>query len=183
MMLALAVVVGMIAAKLAGGKLRMLVDPGFRALALPVASVLLQAGAGWAAPHLPWPAEAWYPGLVCLTYGMNLAFCVFNRKLWLGSLLAALGTLGNLTVITLNGWRMPVAAAAAAHGTERLGYFFADGSARWTWLGDVIPLPLPVVGGYVSLGDLLLCAGVIAWVVARCLKAGRKFTSGPEAAR
>lgn len=182
MILALAVAVGLIAAKLAGGKLRLLVDPGFRALALPVASALLQAGAGWAAPHLPWPAEAWYPGLVCLTYGMNLVFCVFNRKLWLGSLLAALGTLGNLTVIALNGWRMPVA-AAAFQGAPRLGYCPLDGLTRWAWLGDVIPLPLPVVGGVISVGDLLLCAGVIAWVVARCLKGGRKFAPGPEATR
>lgn len=183
MMLALAVAVGLVAAKQAGGRLRLLVDPGFRALALPVVSVLLQAGAVWAAPRLPWPAEAWYPALICLTYGMNLLFCVVNRKLWLGSLLAALGTLSNLAVIALNGWRMPVAAAAAALGTERLGYSFLDGATRWAWLGDVIPLPLPVVGGYLSVGDLLLCAGVIAWVVARCLRGGRKFPSGPEATR
>ena len=95
-----------------------------------------------------------------------------NYRLWWGTLGIALGTISNFTVIAANGWRMPVSPVAANLSqiiapAERLGYFMATPSAKLMFLGDIIPLPIPLIAGYLSVGDILLSVGVVLLIYHR----------------
>jgi hypothetical protein len=179
MILLLAVGIGWMLGKLAGGQARRLADPGFRGLALPIIAVALQALTGPAAQIIPGDPQRWYPYVVIVSYGANVLFALRNLSPLYGSLPVLLGTLGNFIVIAANRWHMPVAPSAAAlpqilAPAQRLGYALADETTRLLWLGDIMAVPVPLIGGYLSIGDLLLCLGVgalIRW---------RMVTPGPE---
>jgi hypothetical protein len=119
----------------------------------------------WAPPWLrPW-------GLFVVVVS-NLAIVVFiavNRHLP-GLLLADLGLVLNLAVIVANG-AMPVSAAAArsaglgAPGPGELRHEVLDEDTALPWLGDVIPEP--GLREVLSVGDLLLAAGIAHLVYAR----------------
>jgi uncharacterized protein DUF5317 len=105
------------------------------------------------------------------SYGLLVAFAWVNRRLpalWL----VMIGLVLNILVIGMNGG-MPVSASAletAGAGAEGL---LGAGTAKHhlmgpgdslTPLGDVIGIPSPV-GAVISIGDVLLYAGVAALVV------------------
>ncbi|MCI0686139.1 MAG: DUF5317 domain-containing protein [Sporichthyaceae bacterium] len=110
-----------------------------------------------------------------LGYGLLAPFLTAN--LWLpGVALAALGVAANALVITVNG-AMPVAIGAvrAVQAPVSDGALRAELDRPWPddprhawagpdttldWLGDVIPIPLPLRAEVVSVGDLLIAAGV-----------------------
>lgn len=172
MILLAAIGIAWIIGKLLGGKSRLLADPGFRGLALPIIAVILQSLTGIAARFIPVDPYLWYPYVVVVSYGANVLFALMNLVPLYGSLLVLLGTLGNFVVIAANGWRMPVAPSAAAlpqilAPAQRLGYAIADEATRFLWLGDTIAVPLPLIGGYMSIGDVLLCLGVAALILWR----------------
>ena len=172
MILLLGVLLGWAAGRILGGATARLADPGFRWLWLPIASAVIQMCTTPLSRLIPLPAESWYGFVVILTYGANAAFALANLRPLAGSLPILMGTLGNFAVIAANGWRMPVAPSALqlpqlVAPAERLGYYMADSSTRLLWLGDVLPLPLPLVGGYMSLGDILLFLGVAVLIAGR----------------
>ncbi len=174
MILLLGVLLGWAAGRILGGATARLADPGFRWLWLPIASAVIQMCTTPLSRLIPLPAESWYGFVVILTYGANAAFALANLRPLAGSLPILMGTLGNFAVIAANGWRMPVAPSALqlpqlVAPAERLGYYMADSSTRLLWLGDVLPLPLPLVGGYMSLGDILLFLGVAVLIAGRML--------------
>jgi len=111
------------------------------------------------------------PAALVGSYGMLVAFAWVNRRLpalWL----VMAGLVMNILVIGVNGG-MPVSASAietAGAGAEGL---LGAGTAKHhlmgpddslTPLGDVIGIP-PPVGAVISIGDVLLYAGVAALVV------------------
>ena len=104
--------------------------------------------------------------------GFVVAFLLHNRGVR-GTGLIALGLLANALVVLVNG-AMPVSVAAAGRAgvtTQPIlngsdpRHELADRSTRLPWLGDVVPLPLPVRPEVVSPGDVLVAAGAAQLVV------------------
>ena len=58
---------------------------------------------------------------------------------------------------------------------KQTAYIIADSSTRLAWLGDIIYLPIPLLEGFASVGDVLLAlgAGVLVFTVLRPQRAGR----------
>ena len=99
-------------------------------------------------------------------------FLVLNRRVR-GLPLVGLGLLANTAVIGLNG-AMPVSLAATAvtgistqdilSGADSRHVVAGDGT-HLRWLGDVVPVLLPLHPEVVSLGDVLVAAGLAELVV------------------
>lgn len=158
-LIALAVVIGFVA----GGSLRPFEHVRIHWWGAALVGVLLQAlplsgGLGSAA--------------VVASYGLLIGFAVVNRRLpalWL----VIAGLLLNLAVIGLNGG-MPVSTSALrTAGADSAGLVGAGAIKHHlmrpddvlTPLADVIGIPSPI-GAVVSIGDLLLYAGIAILVVA-----------------
>ena len=162
-MLILAVLCALAAGWCTGGRLSRFEGAGLRLLPLPVAALLLQRFF-----LRPWT--------LLLSYGLLLVFLVCNRHLKKTALFLGAGSLCNLTVIAANGWRMPVAAWAAAlmsdEGSAALlsdaipMYAAADAHTRLLFLGDILYCPIPPFQGFASIGDILLALGVFFCLMA-----------------
>jgi hypothetical protein len=125
---------------------------------------------GLAVQGLVSPSGVWSARLVALAaYGLLLAFVVINRRLP-GAFLMAIGLVVNLAVMLPSG-SMPVSGTAIrlAGGHDLTiadpRHHLATQGEVLTPLGDAIPLPEPI-GVVVSLGDLMIYAGVALLVVA-----------------
>ena len=106
------------------------------------------------------------------SYGLLIAFAWVNRRLpalWL----VMAGLILNLLVIGVNGG-MPVSAGALETAGARAEGLLGAGTAKHhlmgpgdtlTPLGDVIGIP-PPIGAVISIGDVLLYAGVAVLVIA-----------------
>lgn len=108
------------------------------------------------------------------------AFLLANRGIR-GTGLVALGLLANALVVGANG-AMPVSEVASGRAgvsTQDLltgadsRHELAGASTRLPWLGDVVPVPLPVRPEVVSPGDVLLAAG-LAQLVVLGMRGGRR---------
>lgn len=162
-MLILSVLCSIAVGWLSGGRLSRYEDAGLTWLGLPVAGLLMQEVL---LPRL----TGLHALLVPLSYALLLLFLWKNRHLRKTALLCGLGWGCNALVICANGFRMPVAAGAAAHlspeGLARLTageipmYALAGGDTRLLFLGDVLYCPLPLLSGFASVGDLLLAVGL-----------------------
>lgn len=113
-----------------------------------------------------------YPIGLVTSAALALAFLVRNRGVR-GTGLIALGLLSNALVVAVNG-SMPVSLYAAARaGTDITDittgadprHEVASGATHLSWLGDVVPVRLPVRPEVVSPGDVLLSAGVAQLIV------------------
>lgn len=116
------------------------------------------------------PAHA--AGLVA-SAGCVVGFLLANRGVR-GTGLVALGLGANALVVGLNG-AMPVSAAAldrAGSGATVSGprHEPSGSGTRLPWLGDVVPVLLPLRPEVVSPGDVLVAAGVAQVVVAGMLR-------------
>jgi hypothetical protein len=108
-----------------------------------------------------------YPLGLALSAGLVVWFLSRNRGIR-GTGLVALGLLGNALVVGANG-AMPVsrdASTRAGIGIQDLltgqdaRHEPAGASTRLRWLGDVLPVPLPLRPEVVSPGDVLVAAGL-----------------------
>ena len=128
-----------------------------------------------------------YPLGLAASALLVLAFLARNRGLR-GTGLVALGLLLNAVVVGANG-AMPVSSDAAGRAGVSLQtlltgadlrHVLADDSTRLLWLGDVIPVPLPVRPEVVSPGDVLIAAGLGQLVVVGMLIRRRQpLPAGP----
>ncbi len=134
-----------------------------RAVRLLVAAAAVQLGTSVLAPE---SGLARGSSLVATT--LLVALFVFGNRAVAGTPLVAAGLLLNVVVVIANG-AMPVSHWAA----ERAGLSRADlglagdamreparGSTRVRFLGDVIPVALPIRPQVVSPGDVLVAAGI-----------------------
>jgi hypothetical protein len=147
-----------------GGRVSNLAERPLRASWLLFAGVAIQAGVDLAAARGLLPDAGW-SGWILLVSSQLLvvAFLVTNRRLP-GVWLVATGLLLNVAVIAANR-AMPVdPAAIAALGLE--GVEVAPGKhtlltdeTLLPWLADIIPLPW--LRSIVSVGDLVLAAGLL----------------------
>ncbi len=160
-----------------GGRLAGLERLGLRARWLLAVALLVQLAGGVV-------GGAAYPVGLALSALLVVAFLAGNRGLRGGGLVA-LGLLANALVVGLNG-AMPVALSAAARAgvtgsqldlRNDPRHEAAGPSTRLRWLGDVVPVALPLRPEVVSPGDVLVAAG-LAQVVVVAMGATRPRT-GP----
>lgn len=141
-----------------------------RGLWLPVAGLLSEL------PFTYFPSfaakVAWL--FTGLSYLCIIVFLILNRRRWLAAVLTGVGTLCNLLVIVCNNFRMPVSQkalvmypgmTAEAVYAKKANYFIAGSGTKFYYLGDVIPVPVPLVGGFISVGDILLGLGIACFIV------------------
>jgi hypothetical protein len=157
-----AIVVGFVA----GGSLR-----PFQSLQVHWWGAALLGLALQGVPFTSEPGRSYGPIILLASYALLLAFAFVNRRLpalWL----VIAGLAMNLVVIGVNGG-MPVSAAALEvaggradrlAGTGTLKHHLMGPDDDLTPLGDVIGIP-PPIGAVISIGDVLLYAGVAALVV------------------
>ena len=175
LLVVLAVLAGLVLARLRGGSLDHLEALDLRRRRLVVLALLAQA----AGAVVGGPLHA--TGLA-VSAGLVAAFLVANRGVR-GTGLVALGLAANALVVGLNG-AMPVSTSAAARvGLSTLDvedgldprHELVDDRTRLPVLADVIALPLPLRPEVVSAGDVLVAAGLAQLVV---VGAGTRATRG-----
>jgi hypothetical protein len=157
---------------LRGGSLDRLGALPLRSRRLVVAALLAQlAGTVVGGPFYPL-------GLITSAV-LVVAFLVRNRGIR-GTGLVALGLLANALVVGANG-AMPVSAEAAGRAGTGIQDLLTGADARHEltgpgtrldWLGDVLPVPLPLRPEVISPGDVLVAAGLGQLVVLGMLGAG-----------
>ena len=152
---------------LAGGTLDRLGAVALRRRRLVLAALVAQAlGTVVGGPAFPL-------GLVVSAF-LITAFLAANRGLR-GTGLVALGLLANALVVGANG-AMPVSRDALARAgvvdpavSADVRHEPADATTVLPWLGDVVPVALPVRPEVVSPGDVLVAAGLAQLVVVAML--------------
>lgn len=167
MLLALAVVLGLVVAPLAGGRVRRLADLRFRmpwalAAALAIQVLVLSVFTG--------PSTWWRVGAYLGSYALIVAFLVANRTMP-GFRVIAAGAVLNLVAIGANAGVMPASSRAASSAglltTSR--DTFANSAVlphpRLALLGDVFAVPAswPFANVF-SVGDVLLAVGAFVAV-------------------
>jgi len=176
--LVVAVALGIIVGFVRGGSLKTFGEAHLRAVWVVFGGVAFQVGAAAAdGRDLRWLAFA----LVLASFACVFAFAALNFQLP-GMTLIALGSLCNFIVISANGG-MPVSLDALQK--VGLGNPFENGAAvkgahhaltdasRLRFLADVIPIN--VVANVVSVGDILLWAGLLLLI--------QKLMVGPRGKR
>jgi hypothetical protein len=140
--------------------------------------------------------EVWTSGssgihgaLQIASYGLGGAFVVSNLSIP-GMPVMALGGALNLAAIAFNGGVMPASRWAVARSGLTLGQGFANSAPvahpHLLWLGDVIPVPVGPLANVLSIGDLLIFAGLVFLLQRTCGRnQGKRDRSvvSPSAAR
>ncbi len=176
-MLLAGIVLGLIAGLAAGGRLDNLLAVRLRWTLLIFASLGLRLGTEAALSRDIALADHWRLPLLATAYGVLVVALWANRRLP-GIGLALVGTALNATAILVNGGFMPVwdqALAAAGLTPAEIAspihfVISADPPREFLLqagpLGDMIPIPLPLVPNVLSVGDVLLAAGLAFFVFA-----------------
>jgi hypothetical protein len=117
------------------------------------------------------------------SYALVGWFLLANRKL-IGMPLVALGVALNVVAISANGGVMPAAATALRIAGIDTSGGFANSDAvahpHLLPLGDVIPIPGPwPIGNVMSIGDLLIVAGVLILLHVTCRSRLTRAGRGP----
>jgi MFS family permease len=175
-MLTAGILIGLLLGLVSGGRLRNLADIRLRWMWLLVAAVVIRFG-----------TEALLNGQVPLVQALRLpllasAFGLLLVALWVnraypGLSLAFLGILSNAIAIVVNGGYMPIwetgllSAGLTEADVNRSFHHIIRADApdfltRAVILGDVIPVPLPIIRNVASLGDLFLSLGLAFFLFA-----------------
>jgi hypothetical protein len=179
--LALVVLVGAVAVGFAlGGDWARLTSLHLRWRRLVVGAALAQAGGALVGVlGAADPRRAYVIGLA-VSAACAAVFCARNLRV-AGVPLITLGLIANATVVAANG-AMPVSIVAAFHAGVPIADIASGQDSRheiagydtvWRSLGDVIPVPLPVRPEVVSVGDVLVAAGLAELVVVGMLRRRR----------
>lgn len=168
-------VLAIVVSLLLGGRLRNLAEVDVRGLTWAVLVVVLQFGSRYLV-DLGWTWLApWAPAIYAGSFLLLLVFIWKNRR-HPAIVLLGVGILLNGLVIAANGGKMPVSAERLAEaGLEHfieplhsglLTHQPITGETRLAFLADIYvlkpPYPLPKV---ISIGDMLLAAGAVWFVV------------------
>jgi Family of unknown function (DUF5317) len=169
MLLVLLAIACLLSVPLRGGRLRRLGDIRLRAEWAALAALLVQV---LVLGLFPGGATWWHAVAHVATYGLAAWFVRANRAIP-GVIVIAVGGAANLLAIVANGGVMPTSAwAQRAAGLQPTGVF-ANSAVRdhphLPWLGDVIPVPLPLgLSNVLSVGDLLIYAGALVLLHRTC---------------
>ena len=173
------IALGLVLGLVAGGHITNLAYIRLRLLNLLVVAVLLRFGTEFLLNAGVDPIEALRLPLLTASFGLLLIALWANRS-YPGMSLAFIGILLNAVVIIVNGGYMPVWAtsldlagltAADVTSTSALHYVLpppldANFLLHLGPLGDVIPIPLPIIQNVASIGDLFLTLGLAFFLFA-----------------
>jgi DHA3 family macrolide efflux protein-like MFS transporter len=181
-MLLIACAFGIVAGLLAGGRISNLLSVQLRFGVLILAALLLRVATAWLIEQGIDVVDQLRLPLYIVSFSM-LIFALWLNRSQPGLLLAMVGVGFNGIAITLNGGYMPVYLPAL----EVAGLTQADLSTtfhtalppdlgldfliRGGPLGDVLPMAVPFLANVISLGDILLAAGV-AWFLFSAIARG-----------
>jgi hypothetical protein len=175
-----ALLTALVVGRLAGGSLERLGRLPLRRRRLAALAVLVQV----VGTLVGGPVHAVALGL---SVALVAIFLLANRGVR-GTGLVALGLAANALVVGLNG-AMPVSVDAAHRAGVDTAALLAGAdprhepagpSTRLRPLGDVVPVPLPLRPEVVSLGDVLVAAGVAQLVVSAMLRPLRPVPALPR---
>ncbi|MFV2065040.1 MAG: MFS transporter, partial [Chloroflexota bacterium] len=182
-MLLIATALGIVAALLAGGRLSNLLSIQLRYGIFILLALVLRVATQWLLDQGVDIVDQLRLPLFGLSFGLLVVTLWLNRS-QPGLLLAMVGVASNGLAIALNGGYMPVYLPAL----EAAGMSQADLSAtfhvllpqdlgvefivRGGPLGDILPLSVPILANVVSVGDVLLAAGV-GWFLFSAIVKGR----------
>jgi hypothetical protein len=133
-------------------------------------------------------------GLQVASYLLGGIFVAANLSIP-GIPIMALGGVLNLTAIAANAGVMPASRWAVARSGLTLRRGFANsapvGHPHLLWLGDIIPVPAGPLGNVLSIGDLVIFAGLLFLLLRTCARHPRKrsarhrmrLVEGPASAR
>jgi MFS family permease len=178
----LALFVGFVAGLAAGGRIDNLASVRLRWPLLIFGAVIVRLGTELALTnHVPW-VEAARVLLLGGAYGL-LGLGLWRNRALPGIGLALVGIALNATAILLNGGHMPVwqpslVAAGFGSSVDALSSLHVllpaglDASflAAAGPLGDIIPVPLPVLRNVLSIGDMILTAGLALFLFTSLLR-------------
>jgi len=189
------VALGLIVGLLAGGRIGNLVAVRLRWIGLLFGAVIVRFLAEAALIRGNELAETLRLPLFAAAYGALLVGLWANRR-HPGILIAAVGILGNAIAILANGGFMPVwepsltAAGFGSADVDPLLHVLLPASVDGSFLlhagllGDVIPGPFPFVRDVISVGDLLIAAGLAFFLFATLVRSpGELDADEAEAAR
>jgi MFS family permease len=170
-MLLMACILGVVAGLVAGGRLSNLLSAQLRFGALIVAGLVLRVATQWLIDQGVGIADELRLPLFMLSFGLLVVALWLNRS-QPGLLVAMVGIAANGVAIALNGGYMPVYLPAVEMAgltmadlsptfhvllPEQLGLSFLAAGGP---LGDIVPLAVPILTNVISIGDVLLAAGV-----------------------
>jgi MFS family permease len=181
-MLLIAIILGVAFGLLAGGRITNLLSAQLRFGALIIAGLILRLGSQWLIDQGVDLADQLRVPLYATSFGLLVVALWLNRS-QPGLLLAMVGIGANGVAVHLNGGYMPVYLPAA----ELVGFTAADLSPTFHVLlpkdlgldfllaggplGDIIPIAIPFLTNVISIGDVLLAAGV-AWFLFSAIARG-----------
>ena len=182
-MLLLGILAGIVAGLAAGGRISNLVSVRVRFGALILAALLLRIGTQWLLDEGVAVVDGLRLPLFVLAFGL-LAFALWLNRSQPGLLLAMVGVASNGIAIRVNGGYMPVYVPAI----DVAGLTMADFSPSFHValpetlgldfllhagpIGDILPMPVPILANVISTGDVLLATG-IAWFLFSSIAHGR----------
>jgi MFS family permease len=181
--LLIGILAGIVAGLAAGGRISNLVSVRVRFGALILAALLLRIATQWLLDESVAVIDALRLPLLVVAFGLLTASLWLNRS-QPGLLLAMVGVASNGIAIAVNGGYMPVFVPAI----EVAGLTMADFSPSFHValpetlgldfllhagpIGDILPLPVPILANVISTGDVLLAAG-LAWFLFSAVAHGR----------
>ena len=182
-MLLIGILAGIVAGLAAGGRIANLLSAQVRFGALILAALLVRVGTQFLLDENVDLVERLRLPLLGLAFGLLTVALWLNRS-QPGLLLAMVGVAMNGIAIAVNGGYMPVYVPAI----EVAGLTMADFSPSFHValpetlglefllmagpIGDILPLPVPLLANVISTGDVLLSAGV-AWFLFSSIAHGR----------
>lgn len=173
--------VGLLLGLLAGGRLTNLASVRLRWLALLLAAIGLRFSTDWLLNADVAIVEVLRLPLLTAAFSMLLVGLWTNRA-YPGLSLAFVGVLSNTAVIVINGGYMPIygpslnaAGFTAADVSSAIHVILPEGLdaaflLRLGPLGDVIPIPLPLIANVISIGDVFLSAGLAFFLFASVVR-------------
>jgi MFS family permease len=187
-MLVIAIALGVLFGLLAGGRLSNLLSAQLRYGALIVAGLVLRFGTQWLIEQGVDLADQLRLPLFATSFGLLVLALWLNRS-QPGLLVAMVGIAANGFAVVINGGYMPVYLPAlelvGLSGDDLSPDFFVllpeeldlEFLLMGGPLGDIIPVAVPLLTNVISVGDLLLAAGV-SWFLFSSIARG---TSDPDA--
>jgi MFS transporter, DHA3 family, macrolide efflux protein len=175
------IALGLIAGLVAGGRLTNLTEVRLRWMAVIFLAVVVRYGTEAALSRDVPGAETLRIPLLVTAYSILLVGLWVNRR-QPGLAIALVGTLSNAVVIAVNGGHMPLwepsLTAAGLTPADLIGplHFLlppaidASFLAHLGPLGDVIPIPIPLVRNVASAGDVVISLGLGFFLFATVLR-------------
>jgi hypothetical protein len=155
-----ALVLGLVAGVLTGGKLANVSNVSFRWPWFVVAALVIREAAVYSPLARIDGIQYVYAAALAMLVAWTLWHARRVRAVWI----VAVGALMNLVVVIANGARMPVAPALAGSLVQRghLGQYVVMGpGTNLNWLADWIGVP-GALGGAYSPGDAVVAIGIAA---------------------